>query len=483
MGRLARGITAMSLAMGCAPPAAPIAHSGKCTYVSAPRPEPDAKYHYRLAAAARGEELCVEVDLPKGPSTPHRWAPEGPLVPFVRDVALAHGDRSALVAMSDGTWVVPACSANRGCRLRYRLLLAEAARHLDNFELAQDHRGTLLAPPSSWLLRPLATRASFRVDVSVPEGTDFITGLARVPDGNSAYVGDIGDLDDTPYAAFGAQRRKSLTPPSGALEIAFTPGDLAPGSGAAIEDWIARAAGAMSAYYGRFPVPHAAIIVKLDEGRGPGEGHAMGNGGAAILVSVGERSTALDLADDWILVHEMVHLAFPDVRRPWAEEGLATYLEPIIRARAGMLAPDEVWRGLIEGLPRGQPAVDDQGLDHTDTWGRRYWGGAMFWLVADLDIRKQTEGRKSLDDAMRAIVTMGGNISARWDLDRALAVGDEAVGVPVLRRLREKLGHAPAPIDLDSMWKSLGVSIQKGRVTYDEAAPLAAIRRDIVARP
>lgn len=483
MGRLARAIATMALALGCAPPAAPIASAARCTYISAPRPEPDAKYHYRVASSPRGEELCVEVDLPKGPNAPHRWAPEGPLVPFVRDVAIASEDRFAPVAIADGTWPVPACRADRTCRLRYRVLLAEAARRLDDFELAQDHRGTLLAPPSSWLMRPLRTRAFFRADVSMPEGTDFITGLARVPDGKSAYVGDIGELDDTPYAAFGARRRAGLTLPGGALEIAFTPGDLGMGSASAIEGWIARAASAMTAYYGTFPIPRAAIIVRLDEGKGPGEGHAMGNGGAAILVSAGEKSTADDLANDWILVHEMVHLAFPDVRRPWAEEGLATYLEPIIRARAGMLPPDEVWRGLVEGLPQGQPADGDRGLDNTDTWGRRYWGGAMFWLVADLDIRKRTDGKKSLDDALRAIAGMGGNISVRWDLDRALAIGDEATGVPVLRRLREKLGAAPTPIDLDAMWKSLGISLHRGRVTYDDGAPLAALRRAIVARP
>ena len=79
----------------------------------------------------------------------------------------------------------------------------------------------------------------------------------------------------------------------------------------------------------------------------------MGNGGGAVLISVGVETDPATLLDDWILVHELVHVSFPDVSTPWAEEGLATYLEPFIRARVGLCTVDEVWRSLVEGLPLG----------------------------------------------------------------------------------------------------------------------------------
>src|SRR5262249_34004628 len=120
--------------------------------------------------------------------------------------------------------------------------------------------------------------------------------------------------------------------------------------------------------------------------------------------------------------------AFPDTERAWAEEGLSTYLEPIVRTRAGLLPEDEVWRSMMEGLPNGLPGAGDAGLDHTDTWGRRYWGGALFWLIGDMEIRKATGNSRSIDDALRAISDKGGNASVNWSLDKALEEGDRAVG-------------------------------------------------------
>ena len=39
------------------------------------------------------------------------------------------------------------------------------------------------------------------------------------------------------------------------------------------------------------------------------------------------------------------------------------------------------------------------GLDNTHTWGRTYWGGAMFCLLADVEIRRRTHNRRGLQDA------------------------------------------------------------------------------------
>ena len=118
--------------------------------------------------------------------------------------------------------------------------------------------------------------------------------------------------------------------------------------------------------------------------------------GRAITIAVGRASSASDFAEDWVLTHEMVHLAFPSVpeEHHWIEEGSATYVEPIARARTGDLSPEKVWGDLVDGLPKGLPQAGDRGLDFTPTWGRTYWGGALFCLLADIEIRKRTETRK-----------------------------------------------------------------------------------------
>ena len=181
----------------------------------------------------------------------------------------------------------------------------------------------------------------------------------------------------------------------------------------------------------------------------------------------------------------MVHLAFPRVAQQhhWLEEGLATYVEPIARVQAGQLPAEQVWRDLVAGLPHGLPQPGDRGLDRTPTWGRTYWGGALFCLRADIEIHKQTGNRYGLQDALRGIVGAGGNIGVIWSVDRALKAGDAAVGVDVLTQLYQEMGPAPVEVNLDELWLQLGVVVREGEVVFDDSAPLAPIRRAITAPP
>jgi hypothetical protein len=213
-------------------------------------------------------------------------------------------------------------------------------------------------------------------------------------------------------------------------------------------------------------------------------GRTLAGGGASIVLHMGRDMTEKDLADDWVLTHELTHLAFPSLPRRygWLEEGLATYVEPIARARIGALSTEEVWRGFVLGLPKGLPEPGDRGLDRTPTWGRTYWGGALFCLLADLKIRSATQNRRSLDDALRGILDAGGNDAIRWDLDRTIEVGDRATGVHVLRDLHGQMGSQPIPVDLSALFRQLGVKLKGGVLTFDDNAPLAAVRRSMTAR-
>ena len=141
-----------------------------------------------------------------------------------------------------------------------------------------------------------------------------------------------------------------------------------------------------------------------------------------------------------------------------------------------------MWKGLVWGLPHGLPEHGDQGLDNTHTWGRTYWGGALFCLLADLEIREKSENRRSLDDALRGVLAAGGTAAVRWNIERALDEGDRATGVTVLRPLHERMGSGPVPVDLPALFQRLGVVVRGESVSFDETAPLAAVRRSITAR-
>ncbi len=248
--------------------------------------------------------------------------------------------------------------------------------------------------------------------------------------------------------------------------------------------WIKTCMHAVAGYYGRFPVAQVRIIVIPADGQGVLFGTANGYAGATVTIQLGRQTRTQDLYNDWMLTHELVHLAFPSVaaRHNWIQEGIATYVEPLARVAAGALDEEKVWRDFVFGLPQGLPEPGDRGLDYTPTWGRTYWGGALFCLLADIEIRKRTALRFGLRDALRAINAAGGSISVTMPLAHALKIGDEAIGVPVLTELYQRMHATPVSTDLDDLWQRLGVN-RKGRmITFDEQAPLAAIRRAITAQ-
>ena len=135
----------------------------------------------------------------------------------------------------------------------------------------------------------------------------------------------------------------------------------------------------------------------------------------------------------------------------------------------------------MRGLPKGLPQSGDQGLDHTPTWGRTYWGGALFCTLADVEIRKRTQNTYGLQDALRAIVKAGGGMRVSWPLVKALKVGDQATGVAVLQELYEQMKATPVDVDLADLWQQLGVEVDGKQVTFHDDAPFVSVRKAINA--
>lgn len=269
--------------------------------------------------------------------------------------------------------------------------------------------------------------------------------------------------------------------------------DFGPGSTDLPEDriveWVRRAAQAVSVYYGRFPVAQDRVLVEFAPGeRGIGHGTTWGGVGglqAFTRIELGQHTTQQDLDDDWMMTHELVHTAFPSVsdEHHWIEEGLATYIEPIARVQAGFLKPEAIWNDMLHDMPKGSPQDGDRGLDHTHSWGRTYWGGAQFCLLADVTIRRETHNQKGLEDALRGIVAAGGTIDHDWPLTTALTVGDKATGTHVLTNLYNQMGNTAKPVDLNALWMELGVAGTTEDVRFDDNASLAAIRQAITRSP
>jgi predicted metalloprotease with PDZ domain len=163
--------------------------------------------------------------------------------------------------------------------------------------------------------------------------------------------------------------------------------------------------------------------------------------------SLGKNGT-LDNPSWWypnLLPHEFVHSWNGKHRRPqglttesfngphstdllWVYEGLTEYLGEVLMVRAGF-RPATAWYGDLLQWAVGQgnspgrtwqtlgdvatayPLIADGGSDLLRTTNDVYFEGELLWLEVDTRIRRQTGGRKSLDDFCR-IFFGGANTAA-----------------------------------------------------------------------
>jgi hypothetical protein len=285
-------------------------------------------------------------------------------------------------------------------------------------------------------------------------------------------------------AALAATATDDLSVGGAAIHVEFEPHAFRDG-GDAVRGWIRRSAHIVTGYYGRFPTTRVTVRVSAEAGEGVHGGKSFANPDALIRVQVGREVTEAQLLADWVLVHEMTHLALPDTgeAHAWLSEGIATYVEGVARVQAGNRSEADVWSEEIRQMPRGMPQADDRGLDHTHTWGRTYWGGAMFCLLADVEIRRQSHNRFGLQEALRAVARASGGLAADWPIERVLRTGDGAVGTTTLEDLYAQMKDRPVTPDLMELWRRLGIEPEGSSVRLSDSAPLADVRRAIMRAP
>ncbi|MEP6655311.1 MAG: hypothetical protein ABJA82_18240 [Myxococcales bacterium] len=437
---------------------------------------------YEVIADDEATNLQIEMWVPPGSGSSFTVDPDA--VPFVDNVRFSQADHWSPLHDAGGTWTLSTCR-RAGCRIRYLFHLRTAARALDEPDTAADRGGAIVAPAGTWLLRPSRVHdgglhAQLHVTTSAP--LTFVTGLPRIAGQADTYSVALLPFFVSPYSAFGRFSVETLKIGGAELDLATAAPTLAADL-PRIRGWVTAAARAVAAYFGRFPIDRALVLaVPLNAGV---HGKALGGGGATVLLQVAPGVDLTDPAFDWQAAHEMVHLAIPDMQRDqiWVTEGLATYIEPLGRSMTGELSPAAVWRDMMQNLPKGLPGPGDRGLSHTHTWGRTYWGGALFAFLADLEIRKATHDKLSLATALGGVLREGGDARVFWPVGRFNAAGDRALGQRILSGLYSRMADAPVDVDLPSVWRELGVSIANGRVTFDNRAPFAAIRRSMVGPP
>ncbi|MDF2763764.1 MAG: hypothetical protein K0S81_758, partial [Rhodospirillales bacterium] len=312
-------------------------------------------------------------------------------------------------------------------KARYLIDLDGMADAEDDYDSAKRSGHSVMVDLSGVVALPMidgeTADATLAIHFRAQHGGDVATALPEV---DGSYRVAAREVDYAAAVVFGTfERRRIAVPlplslaegeaaaaarsPQGAIELVVMGGPLAADVDE-IADWVEATALANADLWRGFPVARSTVVILPTPGRtNVPFGRVIATGGIMVLVLVGSEIEARGLYDEWVLVHEFIHLGTPQIRDTgaWLNEGLATYLEPIIRYRAGWRSAESVWEEWTGWMGRGVAPMS-RGL----SGGRPYWGGALFALMADIELRQLTGVRMGLVDCLRPILAEAGDVSA-----------------------------------------------------------------------
>lgn len=382
---------------------------------------------------------------------------------------MALGDR-------DRWWTDPRAHGGGTGRFTYELGALAAAEN--DMGSAMPFGNAVLVTPGFLLPLPETDRAvTLRFRFHFPAGGDVLTALQ--PDSGGYYRVPLSRLDEAGPLILGEVKGERVAgDPELTLALPPDPARVAPEQRAA---WVSAVAESNRRFWGRSPAKRGLVVLVPSAQGGVPFGRVLSLGGAVVTVLVGREATNRELYDDWVLVHELLHLGSPVMRDTgaWLNEGIATFYEPVLRARAGWKSEDEVWREWISQMPRGMPAMTGIGLENAGRGGI-YWGGALFVLMAEIEALQASAGRLGFSDCLRSVLADGGDVTTKWPTVRFLERCDSLLGKPVIAPLAERHIAKGSGMDLDRLWRRLGVALDQGAIRYDDAAELAWLRPLII---
>lgn len=435
--------------------------------------------HFAVSAAGEPRELALEVTA--------RCAESVSLLAF------ASADR-AYVSDVRNLAGEPAAATDRGWHtgeggLRYTVDLT--ARVQDNRD-ARDMAltaDTLVAPLHTWLGRPWPANpdAALHVTFRMPSELNALHALTPLPsDRDGTFTLNTSGLSFAGYAAFSTRLAQTVTVPGrdGAtvpILVHAAAADFALGE-PVLANWVRYFANVSAAYWQGFPVDRLLVVILPG---GPGDsvtfGRVRGGGGATLQVVAG-RNVDLETLyrRDWILTHELLHLAQPFLPRDgvWLMEGMATYIEPLLRHLTGLYGADQVWAEWLRGMPTGAAGLNLHGLNR----GNPYWTGALALFATHVAIIQQSNDEKSIADCLRAGLSRTGNATMRAETRQLVHACDTAVGMSVLADFVTNYKE-PAEFNLPDLWKRLGIRRENDAVLYSQNFAAAELRRSILSPP
>lgn len=356
------------------------------------------------------------------------------------------------------------------------------------------HGTDIVVDPAVWLLRTGAAEAD--VSVELPPGYAISTPWYPLPSSDDAKK--HFRIRPTPNdwiarIAIGRFTEKRVDLEGGTLRLSLLDGaDVA--EQARLVEWITHVSHAALSAYGRLPLGDVQVLVvpvATERERDPVIfGQSTRGQGNALTLFVDATRPATDFDHDWVAVHELSHLFHPYMggRGAWLAEGLATYYQNVLRARAGLLSPAQAWGQIDAGFARGRkdirgggPTLEAAGDADSPAYMRVYWSGTAYWLEVDAELRRASANRLSVDEALKRFDACCLPSYKRWEPADFVARLDAVLGTDVFtRRFREFRTRRDFP-DLKALYAELGIRNEGDTLRFDDNASGAEIRRAIMA--
>ena len=294
---------------------------------------------------------------------------------------------------------------------------------------------------------------------------------------------------------FGPMTRLVWTQAGTTVDVAVL-GQVRSATDEGVAAWLREALGAVATLGGGLPAPHIQVVVMTVPAAADPVlfGMALRGGGPALVLLLDAFARDAALPGEWVAVHELFHLGMPYVRSQdaWLSEGVTTFYQEVLRARAGLISPGAAWQHLADGFDRGRVAgthrrLPDESrmMSETRSYRRVYWAGAAIALAWDVAIRRASSGTRSLDDAILELRRCCMEPARAWAADELIDRLAEASGDPLFSETAAPyLSATGFPAVEEAIWPDLGVRRgQDGRVRMDPDAPEARLCEDLMRRP
>lgn len=405
---------------------------------------------------------------------------------FIGDVRTAEGER---LRAKDGAWSLDALGPSR-C----------VDYDVDLVALTDDARGrtarrigdSVLVRTSHWLLRPsrLPRSPSATARFVLPRGAHVSVPWPTVDGDPERYALDTTAFRWLGYTLLGRLDVDPFEHAGTAFSIARFDAPMSLSSDE-LRRWITDATDSVAMLYGgSFPRARMQVVVVPVEGRGGGNvyfGMAARGGGPAIYVLMDEHADG-DITGGWTTVHEMLHHGMPFVNEAWMAEGWVSYYTELTRTWMGHRDEAGGWLALRDAFDRGRRGSRLLTLGETsarmhDTFAyqRVYWGGAAIAFLLDVQMRTETHGEKTFEDAMRELRSCCGDATHKWSAKALLEKLDAWYGRPIFTETAERHLRRREFPPVDDAFAALGITFDGDRVVLDDQHPAAVHRRALMA--